>query len=44
MPEVPGCIQVDSELHAKRFCKGCSVPFRKGFIKVKIAVFRGKAC
>ena len=33
-PEVTGCIQIDSELHVKRFYKRCSVPvlqrFRKG--------------
>ena len=31
IPEVTGCIQVDSELHVKRFCKGCSVPLPQGF-------------
>ena len=34
IPEVTGCVQVDSELHVKLFYKGCSVPdpqwFRQG--------------
>ena len=31
IPEVTGCIQVDSELHVKRFYKGCSVPLPQCF-------------
>ena len=34
IPAVTGCIQVDSELQVKLFCKRCSVPlpqcFRQG--------------
>ena len=44
IPELTGCIQVDSELKVNLFCKGCFFPFHNGFIQVKIVVFQGKAC
>ena len=31
VPQIIGCIQVDSELHAKLFYKGCSVPLPQWF-------------
>ena len=31
IPEVKGCIQVNSELHIKLFYKGCSVPLPQWF-------------
>ena len=31
IPEVTDCIQVDSELHVKLFCNGCTVPLPQWF-------------
>ena len=35
VPEVTGCIQVDSKLHVKLFLKDVLFPFHNGFVKEK---------
>ena len=41
--EVTGCIQVDRELHIKRFCKGCSISLTQWFRQGQDCRLSGKS-